>query len=190
MEFNKECTKCFISKPYPESFPKQSAKRGGYETRCKDCKCTYLKEYKITKEDKVKSNQSKYAWKKRNPEKAKASLNDWHRRKYKEDPLYRLVCLVRCRISEVTRTNRLKGHKSSMKYLGCTVEEFKTHLENQFQPGMTWDNNTHFGWHIDHIKPIASFDLSDPKQRDEAFHYTNLQPLWWKDNLRKGKKNA
>jgi len=51
---------------------------------------------------------------------------------------------------------------------------------------MSWDNYGYRGWHIDHIRPCASFDLTDPEQQRECFHYTNLQPLWWQDNLRKG----
>jgi hypothetical protein len=50
---------------------------------------------------------------------------------------------------------------------------------------MSWDNYGYEGWHIDHIKPIAKFDLSDPIQRAQCFHYSNLQPLWALDNMRK-----
>ena len=60
------------------------------------------------------------------------------------------------------------------------------HLEKQFQPGMSWDNHGYDGWHVDHIRPCASFDLTDEEQVRKCFHYTNLQPLWAKDNLRKG----
>lgn len=69
--------------------------------------------------------------------------------------------------------------------LGCTVEEVRVHLEKQFKPGMSWENHSFEGWHIDHIRPIASFDLTDPAQQKLAFHYTNLQPLWGKENLEK-----
>ena len=68
--------------------------------------------------------------------------------------------------------------------LGCTVAEARAHLESQFLLGMSWDN--HGEWHIDHIKPCASFDLTDFEQQKRCMHYTNLQPLWAEDNLRKG----
>ena len=53
---------------------------------------------------------------------------------------------------------------------------------------MSWNNHGKFGWHMDHIKPCASFDLTDPKQQEECFHYSNYQPLWWNENLSKGAK--
>jgi len=62
------------------------------------------------------------------------------------------------------------------------------HIEAQFKSGMTWENWSRTGWHLDHIKPLSSFDLSDRAQFLEACHYTNYQPLWAKDNLIKGKK--
>jgi hypothetical protein len=60
------------------------------------------------------------------------------------------------------------------------------HLESQFKPGMSWKNHGPKGWHIDHIKPLASFDLSSPKEQAIAFSYKNTQPLWWHENLAKG----
>ena len=85
----------------------------------------------------------------------------------------------------------LKGYVkngSAVSDLGCTVQELKIHLENQFEEGMTWDNWKFDGWHIDHIKPLSKFDLTDPEQLKEAVHYTNLQPLWWNENLEKGNR--
>jgi hypothetical protein len=72
--------------------------------------------------------------------------------------------------------------------VGCTPEFLKQYLASQFQPGMSWDN--HGAWHIDHRKPCASFDLTDPAQQKACFHYTNLQPLWAEENLRKGSRYA
>lgn len=75
--------------------------------------------------------------------------------------------------------------ESTLKLLGCTIEELKTHIENQFQPGMTWENWSYYGWHIDHIRPCTSFNLTDPIQQKQCFHYSNLQPLWSEENLLK-----
>lgn len=87
--------------------------------------------------------------------------------------------------------NALKYYKKcayTEKLLGCSLDEFKEHIEKQFLPGMSWENNTRHGWHIDHIRPISSFDLSKPEEQLKAFHYTNCQPLWAKDNLSKAAK--
>lgn len=68
---------------------------------------------------------------------------------------------------------------------GCTYAELATHIESQFQDGMTWENMGE--WHIDHIVPVAHFLETDPHGH-EWNHYTNLRPLWAKDNLSKGAK--
>lgn len=72
--------------------------------------------------------------------------------------------------------------------IGCSLPELRDHLERQFQPGMNWGNYGFYGWHIDHKKPISSFDLTDPEQQRTCFHFSNLQPLWAEDNLRKSDK--
>jgi len=83
----------------------------------------------------------------------------------------------------------LKGHLKSSKtetLLGCTISEFRQYIESKFIPGMRWDN--HGEWHVDHIRPCCSFDLSDPKQQRECFHFLNLQPLWAMENFKKNGK--
>lgn len=87
--------------------------------------------------------------------------------------------------------NALKGKtksESTLKLLGCPIYEFRKHLESQFTKGMNWSNYGYYGWHIDHIRPCARFDLSKPEEQQKCFHYTNLQPLWKEDNQSKGKK--
>jgi hypothetical protein len=72
-----------------------------------------------------------------------------------------------------------------MKLIGCSCSELKSHIESLWLPGMTWENKAYYGWHIDHIMPCASFDLSKPEEQKKCFHFLNLQPLWWIDNLKK-----
>jgi hypothetical protein len=74
------------------------------------------------------------------------------------------------------------------KYLGCSVAEARAHIAARFQPGMSWDNWAMDGWHLDHIRPIASFDRTVKGWEFQACHYTNLQPLWALDNLSKHAK--
>lgn len=71
---------------------------------------------------------------------------------------------------------------------GCTIDALRAHIESQWLPGMSWDNHTWDGWHIDHIKPCSSFRLTDPEQVRLCYHYTNLRPLWAMDNWRKSDK--
>jgi len=73
-----------------------------------------------------------------------------------------------------------------MNLLGCTAKHFKDYFEKKFTEGMSWEIFMSGGQiHIDHIQPCSSFDLSEPAQQQACFHYSNLQPLWAKDNLRK-----
>ena len=72
--------------------------------------------------------------------------------------------------------------------LGCSFADFCIHLERLFHSGMKWDNYGKDGWHIDHIIPCAHFDLTQPAQVLRCFHFTNLQPLWALDNIRKGSR--
>lgn len=88
-------------------------------------------------------------------------------------------------------SNSVRGRDrgaSAVKDLGCTVEELKKKLELLFQEGMSWGNYGIDGWHIDHIRPLCSFDLLNPEELKKACHYSNLRPLWAKDNLSKSGK--
>lgn len=80
---------------------------------------------------------------------------------------------------------RTRHHKDMIARYGCTREQLMAHLEAQWQPGMSWDNHAWSGWHIDHIRPCSSFNMTDPKQVNACCHYTNLQPMWAKDNWSK-----
>jgi uncharacterized Zn finger protein (UPF0148 family) len=84
----------------------------------------------------------------------------------------------------------LEGVKSNSvtQSLGCTWEELRIYLQSKFQPGMSWENYGLYGWHVDHIIPICNFNLDCPEEFKKACHYTNLQPLWAKDNLVKSNK--
>ena len=102
--------------------------------------------------------------------------------KRKKDPVFKILTILRGRIVDV-----LKGHSKSdttISMLGCTIKEFWIHLEKKFTKDMTREN--HGEWHVDHIIPCASFDLSKPEEQAKCFHYTNLQPLWAMDNYKKG----
>lgn len=99
---------------------------------------------------------------------------------------FRVKHSLRSRLNHALKNDQKTG--SAVNDLGCSIAEFKVHIESLFQPGMAWSNYGRRGWHIDHIKPLARFKLSDSEELKKACHYTNLQPLWAKDNLSKGIK--
>lgn len=104
----------------------------------------------------------------------------------KNDPVFVLRKRTRGRILEALRRGDAKKITNTMKLIGCSIKELKSYIESKWSLGMNWENYGFKGWHIDHIKPCASFNLSDPEQQKACFHYTNLQPLWALDNWRKG----
>jgi hypothetical protein len=108
----------------------------------------------------------------------------WESNRKRTDKTYRIVHGIRNRIRIAIKKNVKSS--SSLILLGCTIPFLKQYLATKFQKGMSWENYGH--WHIDHIQPCSSFDLSIPEQQRQCFHYTNLQPLWAKDNLVKSNK--
>lgn len=105
------------------------------------------------------------------------------------DVCFRIKTDIRAAIHRgLSMVGKRKTHRS-IQYLGCTLERLKAYLESLFKPGMTWDNLCKFGWHIDHCFPLAWFDLRQRQQREAAFHYTNLQPLWAAENWSKGARH-
>jgi len=117
----------------------------------------------------------------------------YRRAKYckdKHDPVFRMLRSHRCRIQKILRYNFVKKPARTMKLFGCSAVQLKDYLAGKFTAGMTWENHGSFGWHVDHIKPLASFNFRVEAQIMAAFHYTNLQPLWWYENLKKSDKVA
>ena len=151
-------------------------------------------------------------WRKKNPEKSKAIYaryrktekyrkknREWARRnmktlqkmfveKYHSDPQFNIAIKFRRRIYMAVRNQFTEKAKSTIELLGCSYKQFKQYIEQQFKDGMTWDLLLEGKIHIDHIRPLSSFDLTNPEEQKKAFHYTNLQPLWAKENLHKHAK--
>jgi len=153
------------------------------------------KKYRINHREKLLTKKKAYYEANKNKVKNYTKINRekinkrnqiWQRIYYNNNIQYKLGVRLRSRLYDALNVKHKVG--SAVKDLGCSIDELKSYLESKFQPGMTWDNHTLDGWHIDHIKPLASFDLTDRKQFLEACHYTNLQPLWAKDNLVKSDK--
>jgi hypothetical protein len=137
---------------------------------------TKRKNYRLRNQDKLKLyNQD---WRKKN----KKKLNAYFKSRKISNVNFRLGCILRTRLSMALKQGNKSG--SAVKDLGCSIGFLKSYLQSLFQSGMSWTN---YGeWHIDHIKPLARFDLTNRKEFLKACNYTNLQPLWAKDNIRKG----
>lgn len=136
----------------------------------------YLKQYHNTIEYKEKHKKAHKKWYNKNKK--------YYKNKNENDPTYKLLQNLRRRIRHV-----LKGNNKSAKtieLIGCSVELLKHHLQLQFIENMTWENQGK--WHIDHKIPCSFFDLSNPEEQRKCFHYSNLQPLWAIDNLKKSNK--
>jgi hypothetical protein len=136
-------------------------------------------------------------WKSENPEKAKASakktskkrresINEYVRNKRKNDALFGLSGTIRARMKRYFSEYGSANNEEKEAILGANLETIKKHLEKQFKKGMTWENRGYRGWHIDHIIPISSAKTKE--EMIALFHYTNLQPLWWRENVSKGVK--
>jgi hypothetical protein len=110
-------------------------------------------------------------------------INKKNKIRYNTDVLYKLKLSMRSRLRSFLKTKQVKKHNGTFQIIGCTPEYLKEYIENQFFSGMSWVNYGLYGWHIDHIIPLSS-----AKTEEEIFklcHYTNLQPLWAEDNLKK-----
>ena len=143
-----------------------------------------LKIYNSKPEKKLQAKIRKQRFIKNNKGHINSYNRTWDKNRRKIDPMYGVKKNLRQRVWAV-----LKGKNKSAKtleLLGCNIEQLKKYLENKFEDGMSWDN---YGvWHVDHIIPCANFDFSDPKQQKICFHYTNLQPMWGEDNMKKGSR--
>ncbi len=125
-------------------------------------------------------------WRKENREKINEKFLQYEKNRKLTDAEFKLVKTLRSRLNNVLKRQNCKKNNTTIELLGCSVSFLKGYLASKFKEGMTWEN--HGEWHIDHIKPCASFNLIDEEEQKKCFHYTNLQPLWAFENLSKGCK--
>jgi len=148
--------------------------------------------YREHKERMSKQHAAYYAAHRQEIAHKKVRYNDAHREKRNSrdrqkrvtDPNYRLAWYLRARLRLAILNQQKVG--SAVRDLGISIPEFRTYIETKFKPGMSWQN--HGEWHLDHIRPLSSFDLTDREQFLQAAHYMNYQPLWGPENLAKGRK--
>lgn len=173
----KFCNKCECSIDETNSY--KTAKH-----LCKSCHKAWRREYYLANRE----EQIKYAetYQKDNPLLTRKAKTKWNKKRRHTDPVFKLAVLLRRRTLLALKAKKFTKTNTLHQYLGCSCSELKAHLESQFKPGMTWENHSLRGWHIDHIIPISS--ASTPEELYKLCHFSNLQPLWATENLKKSDK--
>jgi hypothetical protein len=202
----KFCTYCACNHPLTSEFwykadsryPRCKLYRKEYSKTHREEACLYKKAWYKKHKDKCdtrmkewRDNHKEYLQKYfhdyqvSNRDRISRRTNEYNKKRRKSDIEFRLATNLRRRLNKIIRSYVKVG--SHIKDLGCTLAELKHHLESKFQPEMNWDN---YGtvWSIDHIMPLANFDLTDKEQLKKAVHFSNLQPLFVIDNIRKSNK--
>jgi hypothetical protein len=189
---SKICKKCSLEQDISQFYPR---KDGGFRGECLSCRSLYVEQNK-----EKRSLQGRDRYQKHKKEvliKSAERYNDnkeiiikknviYKRQRRQFDICFKIAEDLRSRLNHAIRNCFKSG--SAVSDLGCSIEELKVHLESKFKPSMTWENRGFNGWHIDHIRPLSSFNLSNRDELLLACNYKNLQPLWAKDNLSKGSK--
>jgi len=202
MQEHKKCTKCGETK-LKTCFHVDNSQKDNLTSNCKKCISEHGK--KRYKENPERKKENSRKWRKENPEynKKRYQENPEYFKKYREensaalkktrnardtrrrrtDPFFSCKHNISRSISGALKEIDSVKNETTLEILGCgTYEKFKEHMQSQFSPGMTWDK---YGeWHNDHIVPLATAKTN--KQIKKLNHYTNLQPLWAKDNMSKG----
>jgi hypothetical protein len=187
-EANKEKVKA-QKKAYREANKEKIEERDKvYREANKEKKSVYDQSYREANQEKVAANHKAYY--EANKEKIQAYQRDnrerirERERGYYQKPAVKVRNSLASRLYKTLKRVNTKKMNNTLDMCGCTLGEVMNHLESQFAEGMSWDN---YGeWHIDHIRPCASFDMTKEEEQLECFHYTNLQPLWGVDNMSKG----
>jgi len=180
----------------------RKAKRAAQESLWREANEDWLQEYRSSyyEKNKEKLKEKSRLYRKNNPDKIRKChakyrdknrqvINEKKMRYYQENKdkvVLKVANNIRVRLRRAIKNNQKVG--SAVKDLGCTVEDLKKYLEAKFLPNMSWANYGLLGWHIDHIKPLSSFNLMDREEFLKACHYSNLQPLWASDNYEKSNK--
>lgn len=191
----KQCKKCNQLQPL-NNFCVNKTKPDGRHIYCKTCNLKQSKTYY----QKTKHNRADYykTYREKNKEyfnkychnhyhTNKELYREWNREKYSTDIGFKLKHITSARIHEALKTYQTLKKGRTIEYLGCSIGDYCNYLESKFDNKMNWDNQGDY-WHIDHIKPIASFDLNNEKELYKCFHYTNTQPMEALENRLKSDK--
>jgi hypothetical protein len=179
----KICNCCNIGKDISE-FNRNSKSKDGHRDECRSCH--KIKNAAWYNKNSVRCNNVSTTWKRNNRAKNLETTKKWQKKQFESNSDYALAHSLRTRLNQALRSNYKAG--SAVRDLGCTIEYFRKYIESKFEPGMSWNNRGRWGkvWHIDHIKPLVNFDLTNRRQFMEACNYKNLQPMWCVENNLKG----
>jgi hypothetical protein len=188
---NRDKLKITGKKYYDENKEKINLSRVDYRKKYhlinKDKINKKVKEYYLNNKEKVKKYQKEYRnknWEKIK-EKSRSINLVYVKKRYKNDPAYRILVNSRQRLGKFLKKKKINKNNTTLELIGCTPKDLKKHIEKQFLPGMSWDNYRYDIWHIDHIRPLALAKTMVDIVNLKLMHYTNLQPLWAKDNIKK-----
>ena len=173
----KQCDNESSKKYYIKNREKQLSRKKEYRIKNKEKIQSQKKEYVIKNREKQLSYQKEYYIKN------KERKNEYERNRRLNDPIFKLTENVRSRLTTYLKTTGITKSKRTFDIVGCSPSELKDHISKQFADGMSWDKMGK-EIHIDHIIPLSS-----AKTEEEIYklsHYTNIQPLWAEDNLKKG----
>jgi hypothetical protein len=161
------------------AFPelRKAEKRRSY-IRNRDKNIRYSRDYVAVNRSAVYARNRR--WRKANPAAIRLNRRVYMRRRCQTDPLFRAIVAVRSRLYHAIRRARAKKATNTFDLTGCNAQELLSHIASQFHDGMSWSN--YGAWEIDHIKPCKDFNLLDPNEQKACFHYSNLRPLWRRDN--------
>lgn len=204
----KKCSTCGIEKCLDE-FHKWKYGPDGFRRVCKECRkietskyhykyrernLLKAKQYRENNKEKIKLSKQKLY--ERDKEKIllsnkiyrennKEKRNEYSRNRKKTDPIFKLKHLMNSRFRIFLKSKNITKKNKTFDVVGCTPEELKVYLEGLFTEGMSWDKIGK-NIHIDHIIPLSTANSEDEIYK--LCHYTNLQPLWALDNMKKGSK--
>lgn len=121
-----------------------------------------------------------------NPQRIRDNRNKWKKKQWANKTEYMIKEILSKRVRNALNAVYIKKVARTKNLVGCEISFLKQYIANKFKKGMSWDN---YGeWEIDHIRPCSSYNLKDPEQQLECFNYSNLQPLWKKENRKKSDK--
>jgi len=182
-KYNREAQKRFAQTEKGKKYLKEKLKK--WVKKKKEVDPEYFKKFQKNRAEYFKAYQTKE--RRENPEKARERTRKGMKKFYQKTkaiPKYIILRALRKRLGFALNAIKQKKNISTISLLGCSIEKFRRHIELKFQNRMNW--KSYGKWHIDHIKPIAKFDLNDLEEQKKCFHYTNLQPLWAIENMKKG----